>query len=622
MYVAWRDGRNYPTTDDDLYLQRMTADGAVAQGWPPSGLPICRQPRFQAPNAIVPDGVGGAVVIWIDGRDGPTNATDLYAIRIRGDGTIAPGWQPEGTPVFAEARYEHQSNAAATEDGDGGAFFVWQDKGNNQSPDLNVYAQHLTAEGAIAPGWQFNGAPVCSLELHQGLWVGTPVAAPGGGFVTVWDDGRSGTQYDNYAQRIMGDGSIAPGWAVNGNLINPNRRSPMLAACDTGSFYAASATPYHLYDGLDDAEYYVDRYTFGGVRLPGWPEGGVLVCSAPDIRGGLATAADGAGGVLLAWHDYRPTPEIGWIQIHASRLLPDGTIAPGWDAGGGTRVSDVQQPGYHLFPSIVADGNGGMYLTWAWESGSSNVLVQHLNPTGFPAAGWPQGGLEVSTSLGQFDPRIVTDGAGGAIVVWEEAGGTGGRLGLYAQRYYAGGPTPTAVSLVSAEAEPDRVQLVWHGERLGDLSSTVYRRSADSEWQPLGSPAREGDDRVRFEDRSVTPGARYAYRLGYLDEGAERFTTETWVDVPPALALTLNAPRPNPATRELFLSFVLPHRGPARIEVLDVAGRQRLTDDVGALGPGSHVVRLDGLSTLEPGVFWVRLTQGNERRLTKAVIAR
>ena len=71
---------------------------------------------------------------------------------------------------------------------------------------------------------------------------------------------------------------------------------------------------------------------------------------------------------------------------------------------------------------------------------------------------------------------------------------------------------------------------------------------------------------MRYEDRSVTPGARYAYRLGYDDGGIESFTAETWIEVPLAAALGLEGFHPNPATEHVTVAFSLPAGGRASLE--------------------------------------------------------
>jgi hypothetical protein len=148
----------------------------------------------------------------------------------------------------------------------------------------------------------------------------------------------------------------------------------------------------------------------------------------------------------------------------------------------------------------------------------------------------------IPSDIPSASSQITADGTGGAIVVWEPADHT-----IRALRFDLDGPVPVLVSLVSAEATPEAVVLRWQGEGAGSLVARVERRTAAGEWQAVGRPTADGADALRYQDRTVAPGARYAYRLGDLDGGAQALTAETWVDVPAAYRLALEGFRPNPA---------------------------------------------------------------------------
>jgi hypothetical protein len=361
-----------------------------------------------------------------------------------------------------------------------------------------------------------------------------------------------------------------------------------------------------------ELKYYVQRFTFAGTVAPGWPVGGVLVCAAPGDRFGLRAAADGLGGILLTWWDYRDFYSGG--DIYALRVLPDGSIAPGWTTDG-VQVT-ANEDGVRFDSAIAPDGQGGSYLAWTHETSYDNLRFQHLTPQGAVAFGWPPNGIGVGTSLSQTRPQIISDGKSGAIVTWEEPGGP------YAQRFVADGVVPVLLSLVNADAEAGRVRLTWYGAEAAGLSATVYRRTQASDWERRCSVSADGTGHVRFEDREVSPGERYAYRLRYLEAGAELFTAETWVEVPAATPLTLEGLRPNPAAGELRVWFTLPSAELASLELLDVTGRRLAQREVGALGAGGHLLRLEEARSLVPGIYWLRLRQGGRTLLARGVVVR
>jgi len=67
--------------------------------------------------------------------------------------------------------------------------------------------------------------------------------------------------------------------------------------------------------------------------------------------------------------------------------------------------------------------------------------VRHLTSTGEVAAGWPAGGLPISTlPASQIAAQVVPDGAGGALLAWADF--RDGTIDLYAQRVTAEGRSP------------------------------------------------------------------------------------------------------------------------------------------------------------------------------------
>ncbi len=189
---------------------------------------------------------------------------------------------------------------------------------------------------------------------------------------------------------------------------------------------------------------------------------------------------------------------------------------------------------------------------------------------------------------------------------------------LYALQFPPGGPTPTLVSLVSAEAGPDRARLVW--QAAAGATATVYRRTAETAWQQAGRVSADALGRVAFEEAGLTAGMRYGYRLALDGAGAGSAMGETWIDIPAAPVLGLRGAVPNPSLHGLRIEFSLPSGGPARLEVLDIAGRQVAAREVGLLGPGAHAISLDESAGLRPGLYLLRLTQAGRSLTARALV--
>jgi hypothetical protein len=180
--------------------------------------------------------------------------------------------------------------------------------------------------------------------------------------------------------------------------------------------------------------------------------------------------------------------------------------------------------------------------------------------------------------------------------------------------------TATQVSLTSADALSDRVQLSWQVADPSSFVATLDRREGATAWRLLGQVFPDGNGRILYEDRAVTPGMRYDYRLGVFEGGVERFYGEASVFVPAAaLALSIAGAQPHPARTAMTLEFALPDGAAARLELLDISGRRLAAREVSGFGGGRHTIELAAERTLSPGVYLLRLTRGG-RSLTARVV--
>ncbi|MBI5169186.1 MAG: VCBS repeat-containing protein [Candidatus Eisenbacteria bacterium] len=87
-------------------------------------------------------------------------------------------------------------------------------------------------------------------------------------------------------------------------------------------------------------------------------------------------------------------------------------------------------------------------------------------------------------------------------------------------------------------------------------------------------------------------------------------------------AFALRAPRPNPSRGVFDVAFTLAREGDATIEVVDVSGRAVRRHVHAGLPAGEHRALLGGPGTLTPGLYFVRLTQGEQHALRRIVIVR
>jgi VCBS repeat protein len=182
------------------------------------------------------------------------------------------------------------------------------------------------------------------------------------------------------------------------------------------------------------------------------------------------------------------------------------------------------------------------------------------------------------------------------------------------------GPVPALASISSAEALSDRVRLVWQGAPY--LGAALYRRVAPEAWTFVAPVVGDASGRIFYEDIDVLAGRSYSYRLGAGQGASEIFFGDVTVKTPSGAAFALGGASPNPAHGVWSVAFSLPGTGPARLEVIDLAGRIVAAREVGRLGEGSHVLALRETNSISAGVYFLRLTRGGETKLAKVCAIR
>ncbi len=364
VFVAWRDYRDLTTTDADVYVQHVRADGTLPPGWPLEGVAVCRAPQPQYAVALAADGAGGVILAWEDARDVFSTGWNIYAQHVTAAGDVAPGWPVDGL-TLCTAR-DDQVNPAMVADGAGGAIILWEDyrDGNHNSQvNSDIYGVRIDGAGRVVSGWPAQGLPVCNEPSNQTSVVAMPDGS--GGVIAAWIDDRNlnadpyGRNSDIYAVRLQGDGTGAPGaWVANGE---PMCRAPGLqqvlgpdGMCTDGAGGALVVwTDYRTQNGDSRSYYYADIYAqhvlVDGSLAPGWPVDGVAACDVFFLQAGPQIAPDGAGGCVIAWYDLRDVVS----HVYAVRLQGSGAVAPGWPANG-RRVNSADT--FQCIPRMAGDG--------------------------------------------------------------------------------------------------------------------------------------------------------------------------------------------------------------------------------------------------------------------------
>lgn len=196
---------------------------------------------------------------------------------------------------------------------------------------------------------------------------------------------------------------------------------------------------------------------------------------------------------------------------------------------------------------------------------------------------------------------------------------SGGQIGAYGPGPV--GPTPVmSASVISADAADGAAKIRWYVGAGGEKASVV-RKTEGGDWEPNAVLFRDGSGYVTLEDRDVTPGTRYGYAIGTQNDGQIGIDGEVWVTVEQHVTeLTRPVIAPNPSRDGWNVAFAVPSTAPAKIEVLDVSGRLLHAEALGQLTVGQNSVYVPS-TKFSPGVYWVRVRQGEQTTMTKAVKA-
>src|SRR6185295_1567301 len=143
------------------------------------------------------------------------------------------------------------------------------------------------------------------------------------------------------------------------------------------------------------------------------PAANVAVSVADGAQSWPMAARDGGGGAIVAWYDRRGASN----DIYVQRV--DGSGTTRWTPNG---VALCTATGDQWNPELVPDGSGGAIVTWSDDRAAANrdIYVQRVDSTGTPL--WAPNGVAICAATGsQSHQKIIADGSGGAIVTWDDS---------------------------------------------------------------------------------------------------------------------------------------------------------------------------------------------------------
>ena len=331
-------------------------------------------------------------------------------------------------------------------DGAGGAIAVYEDiKGGNRH---DFYVQKISPEGYNLWGNEgvLIGGGYKEFDSFHELHI---VGDGSGGAVIAWSaypsepdwklaPGRRQIPYVTHATRVDSEGNILWQREVRGvdHIISDGAGGVIIAT-----------------------DYSHDERTLSVIKIDPegifpWEEDGVSIVSHNIYKSNsLGLAGDGTGGAIIIWQELytEPGPEPHrpktTNRIFAQRINAEGSLPWGQD---GVLLYITPEGVYAEEPKVISDGSGGAIGVWMQvpegkvEDGSPEALLCDLYAQRVDAQGkvlWTDNGVPLGITKGggvfPCNHLIVSDGAGGAIVIWEDL--RKGLMSMYAQKIDAEG---------------------------------------------------------------------------------------------------------------------------------------------------------------------------------------
>jgi hypothetical protein len=223
--------------------------------------------------------------------------------------------------------------------------------------------------------------------------------------------------YDIFAQLINTSGDVQ--WTPNGIAIcTATGRSEDPQLCNNGAGGAIIT-----WSDFGGGGVYAQLINSNGNTQ--WTENGTAITKEPHSQKNPQLCSDGAGGAIITWMDYRGGT---YSDIYAQHINSSGNLR--W-VPNGTVICSADN--YQWSPNICSNGAGGAIITWYDKrvGGSTDIYAQSINSSGNVQL--IINGKEICTATNdQADPQLCYDGAGGAIITWEDYR-SGDEFHIYAQ---------------------------------------------------------------------------------------------------------------------------------------------------------------------------------------------
>ncbi|MGQ9644561.1 MAG: LamG domain-containing protein, partial [Ignavibacterium sp.] len=415
-YIVWEDFRD---NTSKIYAQRIDKNGTIK--WSTNGIQLCDVNSGQSSPQIIDDGFGGAIIIWVDDRNGNL---DLYAQRIDSLGNKL--WNGGGLIVFDNSYNQSQPQIVKTSNNvfyivciddrvgipnlfvqklDLQGNMIWGQGGKpgNHTTSLRnykaivdvsdnlvlvwefftfnldgmIFAQKLDSNGNFL--WEFNQDDLRISSSDSEIKAQHPniIQLQTGNYMIAWQDSRNG-DYDIYGQIVLPNGAIlltSEGEYLEGNSGNDIKPELCLSG---DQFYMIAWINDNAPDSfLKVRSFYSEPINF----IQYWSQ---TITIAQQFNGGfnnLNFSSDKAGGALLSF----VSADAEYSDIWFAKISSYGDKRFGVICN-----ADINQTQL----SVCSDSSDGIIATWVdLRNGDFDMYCSQVDANGVFGAGQHETGL-------------------------------------------------------------------------------------------------------------------------------------------------------------------------------------------------------------------------------------
>ena len=413
--VVWEDNR-LDAQDADLFAQKIAADGSKL--WGDEGIALTTAPFAQIGQRMAADDNGGVYIVWDDLRNGNSPNDDIYAQHLNADGDEL--WTPGGKPICTQPNTQ---SGGLVKVSDGHVFINWMDMRNGS---VGIYYQVLDASGSTMLAddgelvfWGLSG------DTPKGQY---QILPRNNDNLILWQDTRFANEgYRIYYQILTEDGQT---------LLETNGRPVTIdGGGDQRRPFAASSPDGHVaivwVDGRggSSGNIYAQLISPSGDRL--WGDNGIKLTEDESLAQIDPRVTYHNGGFNIGWSNWNMYGTSLRYHVYGQRI-EDGIKMWGPD---GVMISNLPASDLAANESRLTDLVEDYFVWHRVNVPTTNqfIEVRRMSDDGESAPGWSDSGMLAAEGLsGMIVQRspVVQRTPQGIYIAWQD-------IRTFIMRYYA-----------------------------------------------------------------------------------------------------------------------------------------------------------------------------------------